>query len=152
VLYQKTDHVRVPGVVGPPALSIKVELEKQLFDIDRRDLTPLEKNGGKLEFISNSVYRVEPLTFGGFLVFDLDTVSYHRNGSLSNSGAYHEQLKSVHTITAFCQVDEYDELKGKTATDSPFVRFLFATEAGELFMLAMHCETLGAVLKGDGID
>ena len=34
---------------------------------------------------------------------------------------------------------------------SPFMRFLFATEAGELFMLAMHTETLNEVLNGDGM-
>ena len=70
VVYQRTDHVRIPGSSGPPALSIKIELEKQLYDCERRDLTPHAQNGGKLEFVSNSVYRVEPLPFGGFLAFD----------------------------------------------------------------------------------
>lgn len=32
------------------------------------------------------------------------------------------------------------------------MRFLYATEAGELFMLAMHVETLNQVLNGSGLD
>ena len=144
--------MRIPGQVGPPALSIKIELEKQVFDLDRRDLTQLEKNGGKLEFAANSVYKIEPLTFGGFLAFDVDTVAYYRGDNLSSAGAFHEQLKSPHLVSAFCQVDDFDGAKLKTATGSPFVRFLFATEAGELFMLAMHCSALRSVLAGDGLD
>lgn len=144
--------MRIPGVIGPPSLQIKVELEKQLFDMDRRDLTPHDKNGGKLEFTSNSVYRIEPLPFGGFLAFDIDSVAYYRGEQLSNSGAYHEQLKSSHSISAFCQVDEFDVGRGLTASGSPFVRFMFATDAGELFMLAMQVDTLNAVLHGDGLD
>ena len=89
VVYQRTDHIRIPGASGPPVLSIKIELEKQIFDLDHKDLTPHAKNGGKLEFTSNSVYRIEPLTFGGFLAFDLDTVSYFRKELQGNSGAYH---------------------------------------------------------------
>ncbi len=69
-----------------------------------------------------------------------------------SSGAYQEQLKSPHTVTAFCQVDEFDTGKGVTKTGSPYVRFLFATEAGELFMLAMQVETLNSVLSGSGLD
>ena len=144
--------MRIPGSVGPPALSIKVELEKQLFDIERKDLTPHAQVGGRLEFTSNSVYRVEPLLFGGFLAFDTDSVSYYRRDAQINSGAYQEQLKSAHTVTAFCAVDEFDIGRGVTKTGSPFVRFLFATEAGELFMLAMQVETLNEVLNGSGID
>ena len=34
----------------------------------------------------------------------------------------------------------------------PFVRFLFATEAGELFMLAIHTELLREVLTGSTLD
>ena len=41
VVYQRTEHVRIPGASGPPALSIKVELEKQVYDAERRDLTVL---------------------------------------------------------------------------------------------------------------
>ena len=39
-----------------------------------------------------------------------------------------------------------------TKTGSPYVRFLFATEAGELFMLAMQVDVLNEVLSGSGLD
>ena len=92
------------------------------------------------------------MPFGGFLAFDVDSVAYYRSERLSSSGGYHEQLKSTHSVSAFCQVDEFDIEKGCTASGSPFVRFLFATEAGELFMLAMHVETLNNALGGAGLD
>lgn len=92
------------------------------------------------------------MPFGGFFAFDIDTVSYYRGEQLSNAGAYHEQLKSAHSVSAFCQVDEFDVGKGCTTTGTPFVRFLIATEAGELFMLAMHAETLSSVLGGAALD
>ena len=47
-------------------------------------------------------------------------------------------------------MDEFDVEKGKTSSGSPFVRFLFATEAGELFMLALNADILNDVLTGDG--
>ena len=85
------------------------------------------------------------------MAFDIDSVAYYRRELQSCSGAYHEQLKSAHTVTAFCQVDEFDCDKGTVPGKSPFVRFLFATEAGELFLLAMHTEMLNEVLKGEGL-
>ena len=89
------------------------------------------------------------MTFGGFLAFDIDRVSYYRRDLLgAGSIGFHEQLKSSHTVTAFCQVDEYEMDKAATKTGSQFVRFLFATEAGELFMLAMQTSLLTEVLTG----
>ena len=98
------------------------------------------------------MYRVEPLSFGGFLAFDTDSVSYYRRDLQVSSGAYQEQLKSADTVTAFCQVDEFDTGRCVTKTGSPYVRFLFATEAGELFMLAMQVDILNEVLNGSGLD
>ena len=109
-------------------------------------------NGGKLEFSSNSVYRVEPLSFGGFLAFDFEKVSYYKKELIGSNRAFHEKLKSAHSVTAFCQVDEFDNEKGATKTGVPFIRFLFATEAGELFMLAIQTEILKEVLAGSSLD
>ena len=81
ILYQKTEHVKVPGTSGPPALQIRREFEKHIYDRDKGDLIFQNQHattGGKLDFASNSVYRIEPLTFGGFLAFDIDTISYCR--------------------------------------------------------------------------
>jgi hypothetical protein len=45
-------------------------------------------------------------------------------------------------VTAVCQVDYYDVLTGKTKEGTTFMRYLLATEAGELFMLAFQLELL----------
>lgn len=38
ILYQKTEHVKVPGTSGPPALQIKREIEKHIYDREKGDL------------------------------------------------------------------------------------------------------------------
>ena len=81
ILYQKTEHVKVPGTSGPPALQIKREIEKHIYDREKGDLIFRSQHvttGGRYDFASNSVYRVESLSFGGFLAFDISTVSYCR--------------------------------------------------------------------------
>jgi hypothetical protein len=42
--------------------------------MDRSDLVPVE--GQKITFSSNTVYKVVPLQIGGYLVFDIDTITY----------------------------------------------------------------------------
>ena len=81
------------------------------------------------------MYRVEALSFGGFLAFDINTISYCRK-DLHPAVVFHQQLRSPHTVTAFCQVDEYDTKTRKTRDGGSIMRYLFATETGELFMLA----------------
>ena len=52
-------------------------------------------------------------------------------------------------MTAFCQVDEYDTKTNKTRQGRAFMRYLFATETGELFMLAFHMDALNQILEFD---
>ena len=92
------------------------------------------------------------MPFGGFLAFDTDTVSYYRRDNLTASGAFHTQLKSTHAVSSICQVDEYDPGRGVSKSGSPFIRYLFATEAGELYMLAIEVYTLNAVLNDQPFD
>ena len=45
-------------------------------------------------------------------------------------------------VTAICQVDKYNPIAKRTAEGNTFMRYLLATEAGELFMLAFHLDLL----------
>ena len=38
ILYQKTEHVKVPGTSGPPALQVRREFEKHIYDREKGDL------------------------------------------------------------------------------------------------------------------
>ena len=49
-------------------------------------------------------------------------------------------------MTAFSKVDEYDLKTRTTKEGSSFMRYLFATETGELFMLAFHLDALNHLL------
>jgi hypothetical protein len=55
-------------------------------------------------------------------------------------------------VTAFCSVDEYDPVTKRTKEGSNFMRYLFATESGELFMLAFHLQLLDQVLEFNPTD
>ena len=90
------------------------------------------------------------------MAFDIDTISYCRK-DLHPSTIFHQQLRSPYTVTAFCKVDEYDLKTRMTKEGSSFMRYLLATETGELFMLAFHLDALNHVLdhelnSGGNID
>jgi hypothetical protein len=70
--------------------------------MDRGDLVAVPTQ--KVSFTSNTVYRVEPLQIGGFLVFDIDTISYCRD-DLSKKALFPRKLRNAMTITAFAQID-----------------------------------------------
>ena len=100
--------------------------------MDRGDLVAVPAQ--KVSFASNTVYRVEPLEISGFLVFDIDTISYCRD-DLSKKTLFVRKLRSAMTVTAFAQIDEYDTKTGRTESGSTFMRYMFASEAGDLYLL-----------------
>jgi hypothetical protein len=48
-------------------------------------------------------------------------------------------------VTAFCALDEYDPSTKKTKSGQNLMRYLFATEAGEIYMLAFCLDNLHLV-------
>ena len=111
---------------------IKKEFEKHLYEKAKGDMISMNH---KLEFSSNTVYKVVSLKFGGFLAFDVDQVSYCSR-DLKTKPSFSRKLRSSLAVTGFCEVDEYDYETKRTKQGSKFMRYLFATESGELFMLA----------------
>lgn len=69
------------------------------------------------------------------MVFDIDMIAYCK-GDLTQKALFYRKLRSPFTVTAFCSIDEYSASTGRTKQGSGFMRYLFATETGELFMLA----------------
>ena len=77
---------------------MRLEFENYQFNRDRSDLislyspNPQNQNtkfhSGRLDFQTSSVYKVFPLVFGGFLAFDIDSVSYCRM-DIYPHGVYH---------------------------------------------------------------
>jgi hypothetical protein len=88
------------------------------------------------------------MEFGGFLVFDIDMIAYCKS-DLTQKALFYRKLRSPFTVTAFCSIDEYSSKTRRTKQGSSFMRYLFATETGELFMLAFQLELLETVLDYD---
>lgn len=122
---------------------IRRELEKHTFDTKRCDLVA---TGQKIDFNTNSTYRVEDLAIGGFIAFDIEYMFYCTSkDKLSKNNQFvkfSRRLKSGFMVTAFVEVDQYDKETQKTNSGSEFMRYLFATETGELYMLAFHLQLL----------
>lgn len=53
-----------------------------------------------------------------------------------------KKLRTSMKITGFCQIDEYDPATKKTKDGNQFMRYLFGTESGELYMLGFYLESL----------
>ena len=94
VLYQRIEHSTVQG---KSTKRVKRELEKCVYDCSKTDLI---SKGEKLVFSSNSVYKVHPLVFGGFLAFDLDQISYC-SSDLTQPQIY-RKLRTALSITSVC--------------------------------------------------
>jgi len=140
VLYYRIEHTQVGG---RPVQHIKREFEKHFYDRAKGDLT---SGTLRLEFSSNTTYRVDPLIFGGFLAFDIDMVSFVK-GDLAQRGIFYKPMRSPLKVTALCEVDEFDENTWSTKTGSNFMRYLYATESGELHMLAFQLDLLKQVIN-----
>ena len=84
---------------------------------------------------SNTTYKTLPLEFGGVLIFDIDMIAFCKP-DLTQKALFYRKLRSPFTVTAFCSIDEYSVKTRRTKQGSNFMRYLFATETGELFMLA----------------
>ena len=129
LLYQKIEHIQVNG---KPCQQIRREFEKLIYDRVREELVSTDE---RIQFPTNTTYKAIPMEFGGFLVFDIDMIAYCK-GDLSQKALFYRKLRSPFTVTAFCAIDEYNAKTHRTKQGSNFMRYLFATETGELFMLA----------------
>jgi hypothetical protein len=91
-------------------------------------------------FISDAVYQILPLPFGGLLAFDPEFAYLHVDGSSECIDA--RKLRRSLVFSAIMQHDEYCPSTMLTREGKDFLRFLAATEAGELYMIAFHLQVL----------
>ena len=81
------------------SLSVEISyLDQQKFELLPLTNVPFGSPENKLD--SNSIYRIEPMPFGGYLAFDIGSVSYIV-GSGPLKSKYTIQLQSANHITAF---------------------------------------------------
>lgn len=94
VLYQRMEHGMSQGRI---LKKVKKEVEKHYFDNQRSDLS---SKGEKLTLASDTVYKIVPLAFGGFICFDIDQISYC-SGDFKQPLVY-RKLRTPLTVKAFC--------------------------------------------------
>ena len=87
---------------------------------------------------------MEPLTIGGFLVFDIDSIAYVRE-DLTKKTIFHRKLRVATTVSAFVQVDVFNPETGMTQENSQFMRYLFASETGDLYLLGFQLDLLDKI-------
>ena len=83
VLCQQAEHFTTKNSANKPkavhsmrvSLSVEISyLDQQKFELLPLTNVPFGSPENKLD--SNSVYRIEPMPFGGYLTFDIGSVSY----------------------------------------------------------------------------
>lgn len=94
-------------------------------------------------FESLNVYKVVPLEFGGYLAFDTDFVHCYKKRIRTR--VVSKKLRKPMKIKDICQIDKYDPETKLTQSGSSIMRYLFATENGELYMLAFYLDSLHLV-------
>ena len=106
---------------------------KYQLDLGEQELVAADKEAVK--FVSNAIYKILPLPFGGFLAFDPEFVYFYGE---SHDCIDARKLRQSMVISALLQYDDYDPVSMLTTEGKEFMRFLAATEAGELYMIAFH--------------
>ena len=96
-----------------------------------------------VEFDNPNVYRVLPLHFGGFIAIDPENIHCYRKRIKTK--VISKKLRNPMKITAFCAIDEFDSATKKTKEGQNLMRYLFANENGELYMLAFYLDSLHLV-------
>lgn len=92
------------------------------------------------EFDSPSIYRVLPLDFGGFIAFDPEYIHCYKKRIKTK--VVTKKLRTPMKVTGFCALDSFDPLTKKTKEGLNLMRYLFATESGDLYMLAFCLDFL----------
>lgn len=90
------------------------------------------------EFESPTVYRILPLDFGGYLAIDPDFIHCYRRRIKTK--VVSKKLRSTMKITGFCPIDSYDPITKKTKQGQTLMRYLVASESGEIYMLAFNLD------------
>ena len=91
-------------------------------------------------FVSQSIYNVLPLPFGGFLAIDPDFMYLYADSK--NLCIDARKLRQGVVFSAILQYDEFDKETMLTKQGKDFLRYIAATEGGELYMIAFHLQVL----------
>lgn len=118
----------------------QLQLLRYKLDLNEQELVAEQGPGSVVSFVSDSVYHILPLPFGGFLAFDPEFAYLHVDGSADCVDA--RKMRRSLVFSAVMQYDEYNPETMLTTEGKDFLRFLAATEAGELYMIAFHLQVL----------
>jgi len=91
-----------------------------------------------LEFEGVNIYRVVPLEFGGVIAFEPDYIHCYRRRIKTK--VISKKLRNQMKVTSICAIDSYDPFTKRTKEGKTLMRYLFATESGEMYMLGFYLE------------
>lgn len=94
-----------------------------------------------VEFSSNSIYKVFPLEFGGFLAFEPDNMIFCRRDN--HDRMVYRRLRTPLMVKCLCAVDSlHPDNPQLTKEGTNFMRYVVATENGEIYMLGFQLQEL----------
>ncbi|CDW78610.1 dna damage-binding protein 1 [Stylonychia lemnae] len=119
--------------------SLVLRVKKYTLNMADKDIEPTS-NDDQVDLESSTTYRIKELDFGGFLAFDPEYIHCFRK-RIKNK-IISKKLRKPMKITAFNSIDQYDPIMRKTKDGQSLMRYLFATECGEFYLLAFNLENL----------
>jgi Mono-functional DNA-alkylating methyl methanesulfonate N-term len=89
-----------------------------------------------------------PLVFGGYLAFDPENVHLYKKKIKLR--LLTKKLRTLMKVAAICQIDDYEPVLGKTPDGLSILRYIFGTDAGELYIIAFNLKQLNLMSQPGG--
>jgi hypothetical protein len=89
-----------------------------------------------------------PLEFGGFLAFEPDFVHVYKRRVKSK--LLSKKLRTSMIVKAVCNMDKFNPVTKLTEEGKDLMRYLIATNEGEIYMIGFYLEALH-LITGIGI-
>lgn len=110
------------------------------MNLTEKDIIDSQASEDICEFDNNNIYKIIPLDFGGFLAFDPDYMHVYRRKVRTK--VISKKLRSQMIIKAVCNIDIYNPTTKLTEEGNNLMRYLIATDHGELYMVGFYLEYL----------
>eukprot|EP00347_Sterkiella_histriomuscorum_P011081 403373826 len=135
--------------INPNNTYFQLKLKKYYLNILEKDIEPAQ-NEQQLDFENMHIIRVKELEFGGFIAFDPENIHCYKKRI--NSKIISKKLRKPMKVTSITAIDQYDPLTKRTKQGLQLMRYLFATECGDLYLLAFNLEYLHLVTSIGNIN
>ena len=119
-----------------------MQLKKYELNVADKDIES-QANEDVATFEGNNVYQIYPLDFGGYLAIEPDQIHCYKRRVKTK--VVSKKLRKHMKIKAISRIDKYNSETKLTTEGNNIMRYIFATDNGELYMLAFCLDYISLV-------